>query len=67
MIPSLGKYFQMSKRLILKRSEKLKLEEKEALDIMLLYIDDLRQACKLKESLYYLPITSFSVQRKDFY
>lgn len=68
MIPSLRKYFKRSKRLILKRSEKLKPDEKEALDLMLLYSEDLRQAYKLKEAFYTIcQDTRYSVQRKDFY
>lgn len=68
MLPSLRKYFKRSKRLILKRSDKLKQEEKEALDVMLLYSEDLRQAYKLKEAFYTIcQETRYSIQRKDFY
>lgn len=68
MLPSLRKYFKRSKRLILKRSENLMPDEKEALDVMLLYSDDLRQAYKLKEAFYTICQESrYAVQRKDFY
>ena len=68
MLPSLRKYFKRSKRLILKRSSKLKPDEKEELDLMLLYNDDLRQAYKLKEAFYDIcKETCYDVQRKDFY
>lgn len=68
MLPSLRKYFKRSKRLILKRSENLMPDEKEALDVMLLYSDDLRQAYKLKEAFYNICQESrYAVQRKDFY
>ena len=68
MIPSLKKYFKRSRRLILKRSDNLKPHEKEELDIMLLYSEDLRQAYKLKEAFYTLCQESkYSVQRVDFY
>jgi len=68
MIPALRKYFKRSRSLILKRTEKLKPHEKEQLDIMLLYSDDLRQAYKLKEAFYAIcQHERYSVQRKAFY
>ena len=48
----LRKYYKRSRRLILTRYHKLKVENKEAVDLMLLYNDDLRLAHKLKESFY---------------
>lgn len=54
MLPYLRKYFKRSKSLILKHSTELKSHEKEALDVMLTYSDDLRQAYNLKEKFYKL-------------
>lgn len=48
----LRKYYKRSRRLILTRYHKLKDENKEAVDLMLLYNDDLRQAHHLKEWFY---------------
>ncbi len=68
MIPALRKHFKRSRTLILKRTEKLTPHEKEQLDIMLLYSDDLRQAYKLKEAFYSIcQDERYSVQRKAFY
>lgn len=54
MLPSLRKYFKRSRSLILKHKSQLKRHEKEALDVMLTYSDDLRQAYNLKEKFYEL-------------
>ena len=54
MLPYLRKYFKRSKSLILKHRSELKSHEKEALDVMLTYSDDLRQAYNLKEKFYEL-------------
>jgi transposase len=68
MTSSLKKYFKRSRRLLLKRSDKLKPHEKEALDVMLLYSEDLRQAYRLKEAFYDIcKEPKYSVQRVDFY
>lgn len=52
MIPSLRKYYKRSRKLILTRYYKLKEEDKKAVDLMLLYNDDLRTAHILKEWFY---------------
>ena len=48
----LRKYYKRSRRLILTRYHKLKDENKKAVDLMLLYNDDLRVAHRLKEWFY---------------
>jgi len=52
MTATLRKYYKRSRKLILTRYHKLKDENKEAVDLMLLYNDDLRIAHKLKEWFY---------------
>ncbi len=52
MTTTLRKYYKRSRKLILTRYHKLKDENKEAVDLMLLYSDDLRIAHKLKEWFY---------------
>lgn len=52
MTTTLRKYYKRSRKLILTRYHKLKDENKEAIDLMLLYNDDLRIAHKLKEWFY---------------
>jgi len=52
MSKDLRRYFKRSRTLILKRRYKLTLEEKEALDSMLVYSNDLRLAYNLKEEFY---------------
>ncbi len=49
---NLRKYYKRSRRLILTRYHKLKDENKKAVDLMLLYNDDLRASHKLKEWFY---------------
>ncbi|MBZ4668471.1 MAG: family transposase [Defluviitaleaceae bacterium] len=67
MPASLRKYYKRSKSLILKRNHKLTEEEKQALDLMLLYNDDLRQAYILKESFHNIcKIENYSEQRIEF-
>lgn len=67
MIPSLRKYYKRSKRLILKRRKKLTTEDKEVLDVMLRYNDDLRQAYLLKEAFFDIcHMKKYSLQRKAF-
>ena len=67
MPASLRKYYKRSKSLILKRNHKLTEEEKQALDLMLLYNDDLRQAYLLKELFYDIcNMDKYSEQRKTF-
>nr|WP_241243502.1 ISL3 family transposase [Caldicellulosiruptor changbaiensis] len=46
---SLRKYFKRSRKLILKRYEKLKPEQREELEVMFLYAPELRIAHRLKE------------------
>ena len=52
MTATLRRYYKRSRKLILTRYHKLKDENKEAVDLMLLYNDDLRIAHKLKEWFY---------------
>ena len=68
MPSELRKYFKRSRTLILKRAEKLKGDEAERLNAMLLYNDELRQAYRLKENFYEIcQNPKYSQQRKDFY
>lgn len=65
---SLRKYYKRSKKLILTRYFKLKDENKQACDLMLLYNDDLRKAHFLKEKFYEIcQNPKYSEQRKDFF
>lgn len=67
MNSTLRRYFKRSKTLILKRKYKLTVEEKEALDLMLLYNDDLRIAYNLKEEFYDIcHMSKYGEQRKAF-
>jgi transposase len=52
MLPTLRRYYKKSRTLILRRKSKLSQEQKVALDIMLLYNDDLRVAYNLKEKFF---------------
>lgn len=64
----LRKYYKRSKKLILTRYFKLKDENKQACDLMLLYNDDLRKAHFLKEKFYEIcQNPKYSEQRKDFF
>ena len=68
MPASLRKYYKRSKKLILTRYFKLKDENKQACDLMLLYNDDLRKAHFLKEKFYEIcQNPKYSQQRKDFF
>ncbi len=68
MPASLRKYYKRSKKLILTRYFKLKDENKQACDLMLLYNDDLRKAHFLKEKFYEIcQNPKYSEQRKDFF
>ena len=63
---TLRKYYKRSRKLILTRYYKLKDENKQACDLMLLYNDDLRKAHFLKEKFYELcQNPKYSQQRKD--
>ena len=65
MPASLRKYYKRSKKLILTRYFKLKDENKQACDLMLLYNDDLRKAHFLKEKFYEIcQNPKYSEQRK---
>lgn len=67
MPASLRKYYKRSRRLILTRYQKLKGEDRQACDIMLLYNDDLRKAHFLKERFYEIcQNPKYSEQRTDF-
>ena len=68
MPATLRKYYKRSRSLILKRYLKLKNEEKQACDLMLLYNDDLRLAHYLKERFFEIcQNTKYSEQRTDFF
>ena len=68
MPASLRKYYKRSKKLILTRYFKLKDENKQACDLMLLYNDDIRKAHFLKEKFYEIcQNPKYSEQRKDFF
>ena len=63
----LRKYYKRSRKLILTRYHKLKDENKKAVDLMLLYNDDLRTAHKLKEWFYEIcQSDKYSYQRTAF-
>lgn len=67
MTADLRKYYKRSRKLILTREHKLSIENKKALDIMLLYNDDLRLAHHLKEWFYEIcQCNDFSEQVKGF-
>lgn len=64
----LRKYYKRSRKLILTRYHKLKEENKKAVDLMLLYNDDLRLAHSLKEWFYKIcQNDKYSYQRTAFY
>jgi transposase len=68
MPDNLRRYYKRSRTLILKRYSKLKTEEKQACDLMLLYNDDLRLAHYLKECFFDIcQNPKYSEQRKDFF
>jgi transposase len=68
MTPTIRKYYKRSRRLILTRYKKLKGEDKQACDLMLLYNDDLRLAHRLKEQFFDLcQKEKYSEQRIDFW
>lgn len=67
MIPSVRKYFKRSRSLIIKRNHKLSDNDKERLQNMLLYHDDLRTAYYLKEKFYDIcKMDKYSLQRKAY-
>ncbi|MGF6682100.1 transposase [Aequitasia blattaphilus] len=67
MTPTLRKYYKQSRRIILTREHKLKEDQKEKLNIMLNYSDDLRRAHWLKEHFYDLcHENSYCKQHGDF-
>ena len=64
----LRKYYKRSRKLILTRYHKLKDDNKKAVDLMLLYNDDLRLAHRLKEWFYGIcQNDKYSYQRVSFY
>lgn len=68
MPANLRKYYKRSRSLILKRYSKLKDEDKQACDLMLLYNDDLRLAHYLKERFFEIcQNPKYSKQRVDFF
>ncbi len=67
MPADLRKYYKRSRTLILTRYDKLKAENRQACDLMLLYNDDLRLAHYLKEWFYRIcQNPKYSEQRKEF-
>ena len=63
----LRKYYKRSRKLILTRYHKLSEENKQAVDLMLLYNEDLRQAHYLKEQFYEIcQSDQYSYQRTAF-
>ena len=67
MPAQLRRYFKRSRSLILRRNHKLSNEDRERLDNMLLYNDDLRTAYQLKEKFYTICKTEkYSEQRKAY-
>lgn len=68
MPPNLRKYYKRSRKLLLTRYHKLKGDNKKAVDLMLLYNDDLRVAHYLKEQFYEIcQSDKYTYQRKGFY
>lgn len=68
MPATLRKYYKRSHKLILTRYDKLKDENKQACDLMLLYNDQLRKAHMLKEWFYRIcQNEKYSIQRTEFY
>jgi transposase len=68
MPANLRRYYKHSHKLILSRYSKLKGENKEACDLMLLYNDDLRLAHKLKEWFFNIcHEKNFYIQRCEFW
>lgn len=66
MPSNLRKYYKRSRKLILTRYHKLKDESKDAVDLMLLYNDDLRVAHRLKEWFYEIcQSDKYSYQRAE--
>ncbi|MDD3002068.1 MAG: ISL3 family transposase, partial [Candidatus Riflebacteria bacterium] len=67
MPTTLRKYYKRSKRLLLARYKNLSTENKSAVDLMLLYNDDLRLAHSLKEQFYEIcQSPKYSEQRQRF-
>lgn len=67
MLPSVRRYFKRSRSLILRRNYKLSNSEKEHLESMLLYHDDLRTAYFLKEKFYEIcQMNKYALQRNAY-
>ncbi len=67
MPASLRKYFKRSRTLILKRFHNLTKDQKERLEAMLLYSEDLRAAYWIKEKFYMIcKMDKYSEQRKAY-
>ena len=68
MPATLRKYYKRSRKLILTRYDKLKDENKQACDLMLLYNEQLRKAHMLKEWFYRIcQNEKYPIQRTEFY
>ena len=64
MPTNMRKYYKRSRKLLLKQYDKLSEIDKQAVDLMLLYSDDLRFAYRLKEEFYKLcKENKYSIQR----
>jgi Transposase and inactivated derivatives len=67
MTTDVRRYYKRSRKLILTRNQKLSEDNKKALEIMLLYNDDLRLAYHLKEWFYEIcQSDDFDNQKKEF-
>ncbi|MGP8314962.1 ISL3 family transposase [Enterocloster aldenensis] len=64
---SLRRYYKRSRKLILTRYKKLKDEDRQACNLMLLYSEDLRQAHRMKEWFYDIcQMEAYRQQQREF-
>ena len=67
MPASLRRYYKRSRKLILTRYKKLKDEDRQACNLMLLYSEDLRQAHRMKEWFYDIcQMEAYRQQQREF-
>ena len=67
MPSSLRRYYKRSRKLILTRYKKLKDEDRQACNLMLLYSEDLRQAHRMKEWFYDIcQMEAYRQQQREF-
>ena len=67
MPTSLRRYYKRSRKLILTRYKKLKDEDRQACNLMLLYSEDLRQAHRMKEWFYDIcQMEAYRQQQREF-